>query len=183
MRVQVHELSRRSGNSMAHEAQYPAPEHMGNEVISAPAGTPIEAELRLTSVMEGILVSGSLRATARGECVRCLAELSEEVEVEVSELYLYPEALARAQEEGDEDLTEMLTTDGETLDLEPLVRDLLVTALPYQPVCDPDCPGLCSTCGVRLADAAPGHHHDVIDPRLAALQDYFATGDTEEDER
>jgi uncharacterized protein len=58
--------------------------------------------------------------------------------------------------------------DGDRLDLEPTLRDALVPALPFQPVCDPDCPGLCSRCGARLLDD-PDHSHEDNDPRWAAL--------------
>jgi uncharacterized protein len=44
----------------------------------------------------------------------------------------------------------------------------VVPALPFKPVCRDDCPGLCSECGARLADD-PDHHHEVLDPRWAAL--------------
>lgn len=50
-----------------------------------------------------------------------------------------------------------------------MLRDAVVLALPMQPVCQDDCPGLCSECGVRLADD-PDHHHDAVDIRWAALQ-------------
>ena len=49
----------------------------------------------------------------------------------------------------------------------PLI--LIVTLLPFQPVCREDCAGLCPQCGVRL-DENPGHHHDVVDPRWEALK-------------
>ena len=62
---------------------------------------------------------------------------------------------------------ELLIEDG-LIDLEPVLRDTVVPALPFQPVCRPDCPGLCSECGISLAEDS-GHHHDVIDPRWAAL--------------
>ena len=59
--------------------------------------------------------------------------------------------------------------EGDLLDLEPLLRDAVVLALPFQPLCRDDCPGLCAECGARLADD-PGHQHDEpIDPRWAAL--------------
>lgn len=180
MLLHIHELSRRTGNSMVHAKEYPAPELMGTDVIQVREGSPIELDLRLSSVMEGILVSGSIAATAEGECVRCLAPVQEALRVEASELFLYPESVARAADDGDEDLSEMFVTDGETLDLEPLVRDLLVTALPFQPVCGPDCLGLCPQCGVRLEDAEPDHHHDVIDPRFAALKNFFEQSGSEE---
>jgi uncharacterized protein len=47
-------------------------------------------------------------------------------------------------------------------------------------VCQDDCPGLCPQCGVRLADAEPDHHHDVIDPRWAKLATVFPSQPTGE---
>jgi uncharacterized protein len=60
---------------------------------------------------------------------------------------------------------------GDLLDLEPVLRDAVVLALPMSPLCREDCPGLCVECGVPLADAGPGHRHDEApDPRWAALK-------------
>lgn len=58
--------------------------------------------------------------------------------------------------------------EGDLFDLEPVLVDTVVPALPFQPVCREDCPGLCSECGAHLADD-PDHHHEVLDPRWAAL--------------
>ncbi|MCW2914010.1 MAG: hypothetical protein JWN52_2078, partial [Actinomycetia bacterium] len=60
--------------------------------------------------------------------------------------------------------------EGDFIDLEPVLRDAVVLALPLSPLCRDDCPGLCSECGVKLADAGPDHRHDAVDPRWAALQ-------------
>ena len=61
------------------------------------------------------------------------------------------------------------TLEGDLVDLEPLLRDAVVLALPFQPLCMEDCPGLCPDCGFRLADD-PDHAHDAaIDPRWAGL--------------
>jgi uncharacterized protein len=61
--------------------------------------------------------------------------------------------------------------DGDLLDLEPVLRDAVVLALPMSPLCREDCPGLCIECGVPLDDAGPGHRHDDSpDPRWAALE-------------
>jgi uncharacterized protein len=55
------------------------------------------------------------------------------------------------------------------VDLEPLLRDAVVLALPFQPLCSDDCPGLCTECGARLADD-PDHEHEApVDPRWAVL--------------
>jgi len=68
----------------------------------------------------------------------------------------------------DEEL-EVSKLQDDLVDLEPLLRDAVVLALPFQPLCEDDCPGLCAECGARLADD-PDHGHDApVDPRWTAL--------------
>ena len=57
---------------------------------------------------------------------------------------------------------------GSWADIETLLRDTLVEELPLQPLCKPDCLGLCSQCGADLNED-PDHHHDVTDIRFAGL--------------
>jgi uncharacterized protein len=87
----------------------------------------------------------------------------------VQELFVYPERASAAVDAGDDEADEEALLEDDLADIEPAVRDSVVTALPFQPLCREDCPGLCSECGARLADD-PDHHHDVVDPRWAALQ-------------
>jgi uncharacterized protein len=141
-----------------------APADLGTDVIGIPERAVLELDLRLESVMEGVLVSGTVRGRAAGECVRCLADVDPDVTAELQELYAYP---GRAPEGEDDDDTREFEDD--LIDLEPALRDAVVLALPFQPVCREDCPGLCSECGARLADD-PEHHHELADPRWAALQ-------------
>ena len=53
----------------------------------------------------------------------------------------------------------------------------MVLALPFQPLCQDDCPGLCTECGARLADDPDHRHEEPVDPRWAALQDLAADED------
>jgi len=154
----------------------PAPDELGTVVIGIPEGTDLDLDLRLEAVMEGVLVTGLVRGQAVGECVRCLDEVTETVEVTLSELFVYPERAAVAEQDGDEDDEDLRELDGDFLDLEPALRDAVVPMLPFQPVCRPDCPGLCSICGARLADE-PGHSHETLDPRWAALGGLTGTDD------
>lgn len=165
--LDTHELGRRPGSMRRVQRTVPAPEDLGTEVIGVPTGDDVELDFRLEAVMEGVLVSGSARARVVGECVRCLDEVVDHVDVAVQELYVYPGRAEVAAENGDneEDVREL---DGDLVDVEPALRDALVTALPFQPLCRDDCPGLCSLCGAHLADD-PSHSHDTIDPRWAAL--------------
>lgn len=164
-----------------------APATFGIEgVVGVPEGAPVEIDLRLESVMDGVLVTGTARASAAGECVRCLEPLELELEADFQEMFSYPDADDRGRAkaepgddaEDDEDVTPL--EDG-MFDLEPVLRDAVVLALPMQPVCREDCPGLCSQCGVRLADD-PDHHHDATDIRWAALQGLVTTQDGEKDD-
>lgn len=167
------ELGRRPGALKRLSRTVEAPRDLGNEVIGVPEGTSIELDLRLESVMDGVLVTGTARATVTGECVRCLEPLERELTTDFQEMFAYPDADARTRpaDSGDdaEDEEDTLFLEDDLFDLEPVLRDAVVLALPLQPVCQDDCPGLCSDCGARLADD-PDHHHDAVDIRWAALQ-------------
>ena len=150
----------------------PAPEALGGELIGVPVGTDIDLDLRLESVMEGVLVSGTATAPLSGECGRCLEPVSDTLTVDLQELYAYAESDAQ-----DDEASFM---EGDLLDLEPALRDAVVLALPLNPVCTEDCAGLCVDCGERLDDLPADHAHDAVDPRWAALQGLTGTTDTQE---
>ncbi|MBZ6477249.1 YceD family protein [Streptomyces griseocarneus] len=168
------ELGRRPGALKRISRSVPAPTDLGIEVIGVPENAAVELDLRLESVMEGVLVTGTARAPLTGECVRCLEPLEHELEADFQEMYSYPDADARgriaaADDDAEDDEEDMLFLEDDMFDLEPVLRDAVVLSLPLQPVCQEDCPGLCSECGARLADD-PDHHHDAVDIRWAALQ-------------
>ncbi|EDY65916.1 metal-binding protein [Streptomyces pristinaespiralis ATCC 25486] len=171
----THELGRRPGALQRLSRTVDAPKDLGiADVIGVPEGAPVELDLRLESVMEGVLVTGTARATAEGECVRCLEPLHQEVAADFQEMFTYPDADDRgrsrtAEPADDEEDEDRLFLEDGLFDLEPVLRDAVVLALPMQPVCRETCEGLCSECGVRL-DENPDHHHDAVDIRWAALQ-------------
>jgi uncharacterized protein len=151
-----------------------APDDFGIDVIGVPAKSEIRLDLRLESVVEGVLVTGTAAAGLRGECVRCLEPVEDDLDVEFQELYYYPDAEERvrgvaAEVSEADDEEEAYRLEGDYFDLQPVLRDAVVLALPLQPVCREDCPGLCPECGARLLDE-PDHHHEAVDPRWAALQ-------------
>ena len=141
-----------------------SPSHIGLEMIGITPGAPLDLDLRVESVSEGVLVSGTLSAPITGECSRCLTPFSERIEVALTELFAYPDSLTGATTEEDE----VGHVVGDTVDLEQPIIDAVGLELPFSPVCRSDCPGLCPKCGVVLA-VEPGHHHDEIDPRWAKL--------------
>ncbi|SPT52585.1 Uncharacterized ACR, COG1399 [Actinomyces bovis] len=167
--IDIVDLPRQIGSFKDVHLELPAPEGLGTEIIGAQPGTPLKVDAALTSTEDGVLVRASARAHIHGECVRCLADIDEDQNLSFDELYLLPE-VAASQHQEDEDEGEEIFVLGEfTLDLEPALRDALVGSLPFQPLCDPDCPGLCQDCGERLADLPEDHQHESLDPRWAAL--------------
>jgi uncharacterized protein len=127
-----------------------APANLGVELVSVPEGAELELDVRLEGVAEGVLVTAAVRAPLVGECARCLDLFASATEVRFTELFVY---------EAGEDDADGYLLDGDLLDLEPALRDALVLELPLAPLCAGDCPGLCSECGVRLAEAGTGHGH------------------------
>jgi uncharacterized protein len=147
-----------------------APVGLGIEVLGVPEGSQVELDLRLEAVMDGVLVTGTATADLEGECARCLDPIEDQVTVDLQELFLYddaPDHRSGAEADEDDDVSRL---EGDLLDLEPLLRDAVVLALPFQPVCREDCPGLCVECGARLADDPEHHHGAPVDPRWAALE-------------
>lgn len=167
-RISTHDLGRRPGAMQTLTLDVPAGHRMGNGVIAVPSGETIALDLRLEAVMDGVLITGSASAHARGECVRCLDPLERDVAVDLTEMFAYPGTQEKDELAEDEDPLPEL--EEEEADIEATVIDAVVLSLPFQPLCRPDCPGLCSVCGIRLADAEPGHAHEQIDPRWAALE-------------
>lgn len=136
----------------------PAPTDWGEGLVAVRDGEPIDVSVRLESVHEGILASGTVSTEYAGECGRCLQPITAPLEVEFQELFAYP---------GDE--ANDFEVQDDRLDLEELVRDVLVLALPFQPVCDQECPGLDPSTGERLASVPDADEHESLDPRWAAL--------------
>jgi uncharacterized protein len=165
--LDTRELRRQAGQMRTERRQVPAPAGLGLEMIGVPEGAQLDLDLRLESVTEGVLVSGTVTAPLEGECGRCLDPVSSQMTVTIQELFAYPGSAT--DDTTDEDEVHRIV--GDLIDLEPVVRDDVVVALPLTPLCRPDCAGLCPTCGQRLDDLPPEHGHEQIDPRWAALAD------------
>ncbi len=173
LELDIRALGRRPGSMLRVSRTVPAPADLGLDVIGVPEGADLELEVRLESVLEGVVASGTVRAPLVGECVRCLDPVSDVVEADFAELFVHP------GEDGDD---ETRWISGDAVDLDPVVRDAVVLLLPLQPVCEADCPGLCSECGAHLADD-PEHGHTAVDSRWAALQGLVGPDTAPQDER
>ncbi|MGQ0773069.1 MAG: YceD family protein [Pseudonocardiales bacterium] len=164
--IDTRELGRRPGAMRSYRRNVPAPAGLGLDVIRIPEGDPVALDLRLESVMEGVLVSGTAAAPVAGECARCLDPLADRLEVELTELFAYPDTATDESTEPDE----ISRVVDDLVDLEPVVRDAVLLALPQAPLCRDTCPGLCPECGGKRAELGADHQHETMDPRWTALK-------------
>ncbi|GHD11720.1 YceD family protein [Zhihengliuella salsuginis] len=176
MTFSVKDLGRSPGSMRTLEDTIAAPAELGVALIGAAKGSDVDLELRFEAVHEGVLVTGKAFVEITGECGRCLGPIEYELEADFQELFYYDAAEASEDEEA-----EQYVVQDDFVDVEPLLRNAVVTALPFQPVCREDCEGLCPECGIRL-DEDPDHHHEVLDPRWAALSGLLGTTADEADQ-
>jgi uncharacterized protein len=162
--VNVYDIIHRPGEMREQRISLPVGEKLGEGLVSVPEGATIDLDLRLESMHEGILVSAEAETTAFGVCGRCLIDIEQLVEVDFQELFAYSSDEAFDFEVHDDHV-----------DLEPLIRDAVVLALPFQPVCRPDCPGLDPETGERLAETSDREPQKPADPRWSALAAFQAS--------
>ena len=163
----VRELGRRAGGMRLFDRDLPAADLLGakgtlDDLYSA-EGADLVLDLRVESVVEGMLATGRVSGSLVAQCVRCLDPVEVELDADFQELFYYGADDLTAEEAQE---AQLVVED--LIDLEALVHDAVMLELPLQPLCEDDCPGLCAECGARLADD-PEHRHEAVDPRWAAL--------------
>jgi uncharacterized protein len=166
--INISRLGRRPGSMMTFSEAVPSPSRIGLDLIGVDEDSPLTLDLRIESVSEGVLVSGLVSAPTSGECARCLTPITGDVEIDLTELFAYPDSATDETTEADEIGRVGSCGEPDTVDLEQSIVDAIGLALPFSPLCRPDCAGLCPQCGVPLATEA-GHQHEQIDPRWAKL--------------
>ncbi|MBN2393659.1 MAG: DUF177 domain-containing protein [Anaerolineae bacterium] len=129
----------------------------------------LKGTLHFTRVAYGILITGTLDAKVKIECIRCLTPFYESVVIELEDTIslpgadLTPERPVRVAEDG-------------WVDLSPLVRENTWVAVPVKPICSPDCQGICPDCGgnINLGECTCDKTAP-IDPRWGVLQTLLET--------
>lgn len=117
---------------------------------------------RITRTPQGLLVQAELQALIEAECVRCLTTIDQSLATEFTELYAF--SLRSTSE------SELILPEDGHIDLGPLAREYLVLEIPINPLCRPDCHGICAVCGEPQGDQFHVHEVESGDPRLAVLK-------------
>jgi uncharacterized protein len=158
------------------------------DALEAPEGAPAgggEVDLDLYADGGHVFANGRVKGWVEVACSRCVGPVKipvdEPVKVtfmprhELAGLEAEAEAEPAAKAEGEEgaevaaeDL-DVFPYDGEKIDLEPLVREQLVLAVPFAPLCREECAGLCPQCGVDKNSQTCACEKP-LDPRFAALR-------------
>ncbi len=128
----------------------------------------LDLDVRLESVVDGILVRGTVDVDLVMPCARCLDEIVDEATLGVAELFHDPRRVEVEDYTEGEDY--LVDSDLMHLDLGPALRDATTLIIPSRPLCRPDCAGLCVVCGADRNQVDCGHGDErVPDPRWAAL--------------
>ena len=176
----THDLPHRAGEIREYDLDITDHGSMGFDVLAIPSEEPIEVDLTIQSVAEGVLATGEVHTIAEGECSRCLDPVEFELDESFQELFEYEKnqksdkknrdksrGTQEFEEDGEDEIRYM---DGDLIDLEGPIRDALILNLPINPLCDEECPGLCPECGEKWRDLPEGHAHQKSDIRWAGLE-------------
>ncbi|WP_298048825.1 DUF177 domain-containing protein [uncultured Bifidobacterium sp.] len=179
--VSVAQVASRPGQSKEIDETFPAPSGIGDEIVGVDEGADVSVTGSFDSIVDGLVLTARINAPVHAECTRCLKPIKRDWTVNVTSFFPYEDASTNSNGKSKNDEVDIIAGEDESedtypllgggawADLEALLRDTLVEELPLQPLCKPDCKGLCSQCGVDLNEH-PDHHHDVTDIRFAALE-------------
>ena len=149
------------------------------DALGAPEGDPAAGhgvgELDLYTDDDNAYATGTFVGEATVACSRCVNPVKLPIDEKLVITFMLPADMPKDEPE-DEDGAEVdpegldvFPYDGETIDLEPLLREQFVLAVPYAPLCREDCKGLCPQCGIDRNTDSCGCSPP-IDPRLAGLK-------------
>ena len=169
MRIEVEKLTERG----EHIERVYAPEELPLEDEFARVTADVRVDCRASRKREEVRVEGSIDTAVELRCDRCVGPVPFPVKLDFKASFVAPPAQAvegEAAELQPEDLDRAFY-DGEHVDLDDLVREQILLALPTRQLCRDDCKGLCPTCGVDLnAQSCDCAQHET-DPRWSALAD------------
>ena len=171
-RVSLTHLPRRPGNMWDADLEFVAPPELEVGMAKVVPASKMPAQIRIESVLDGVLVNLDFDFEVEAECARCLEPVMWIDHSRVTELFLYEETDSRGRvvqafEDASEELTFFYVQD-DAVDLLDSVRDAIVLDLPLSPLCRPDCLGICPQCGDKF-EGVP-HDHATTDHRWSALE-------------
>jgi uncharacterized protein len=132
--------------------------------------TDLDGMVRVTRTAQGLLVQVKMAAQVPAQCVRCLEDFNQPLQINFTELYAFtPNSLTESG---------LLVPETGKIDLASLIREEMLLAVPISPICRSDCQGLCPVCGENLNRVHCKHEPEYIDPRLEVLKQLREKGES-----
>jgi len=128
---------------------------------------PLVAKGEIINTGQGLALEANVQSVVSTTCARCLEEIKVPLEFSFSEVYVHENDLAQDGEDLESDM--VMTYNDVWLDLAEAVKENVLIHLPMRMVCDPDCLGLCPSCGKNLKNGPCQCENRDVDPRLAVL--------------
>lgn len=121
-----------------------------------------KGHVRISRTAQGLLVQTNMSACTSAQCARCLDDFYQPLVIDFTELYAF--TVNSTTDSG------LLVPENGKIDLAPLIREEMLLAIPINPICQPDCKGLCPVCGENLNETHCDHGQDEVDSRLSTLK-------------
>ena len=147
MKIDLSEIAGTPGMHSTIEVDEPCPRD-----IDVVCTTPVKGRINFNNVGELLLITGHIKTDVKIECGRCLVDFTMPIEAEIEEefrLERVGDAIQALPMEEEIDIS-LEVVKNNILDLDEMIRQDLLVELPIQPLCKPDCGGLCPTCGENL---------------------------------
>lgn len=132
---------------------------------------PIEVELTATKSGDEIIFQGKVSTLIEAECARCLELFEKQISTKMQFVVQFLD-IGGAEDTGDDDFMVLPKTQ-EDYDISDRVRQAIILELPYKPLCEVDCKGLCPMCGENLNETDCGCTQDKTDERWDTLRQLF----------
>jgi len=124
-----------------------------------------DIDLQLNKVLKEVTVSGNVQFSIEAPCSRCLKTIKLDLKPEVN-LVLTPRESIEDVDKGINHETYV----GDEVDISDYIREQITMSLPFKVICEENCKGLCSNCGVNLNTEQCGCESERVDPRLSVLK-------------
>lgn len=168
MRIEVEQLDK-SGKPFAHTYE---PEELILDEERARLTDPPQVSGSASRQGDEVRLRGQITAHAEVDCDRCLKAIPIAVETKFDVTYIpASEYLKNETAELQEDDLLLSVYEGDTIDVDEIVREQILLALPDRALCREDCQGLCPVCGIDRNTNSCACGEKEIDPRWAALKD------------
>ncbi len=137
----------------------------------------VYVDVQLTNAKTRLILTGTLKTAVELNCSRCAENFQEHMNIKLHEEFL-PEGSPELEPRQDLNLKDlsMFVIKDDKIDMEEIIRQNILSALPMQPMCSSSCHGLCPVCGENRNKKECGCHVEKVDPRLAALQKFKNKG-------